>query len=106
MSEHTPLPWSQYAHGTQIYGTTHSEKEGNFICSVQSHTPEKDAAYIVKAVNAHDALIEQLEKDKSRFGNIRERIKNLTNITTMEVVDYIKQCEAEIDAALSLAREV
>ena len=45
---HAPLPWSQYAGGTQIYGG-----DRYFIGVVQSKNAEEDTAFIVKACNAY-----------------------------------------------------
>lgn len=51
----TLTPWTQYAHGSQIYGGT-----GFFITSVQSANANEDAKLIVRAVNSYDALVQAL----------------------------------------------
>lgn len=63
MSEATPRPWRQWAtdgdHGLEIT----IEGEGHAVTYLpdQSDLSEANAALIVRAVNAHDALVEALE---------------------------------------------
>ncbi|HXP63987.1 MAG TPA: hypothetical protein VN815_00815 [Steroidobacteraceae bacterium] len=57
MSEHTPTPWF-------VMGNSIQTKGGNYIADLSSPrgSQERDAnaAFIVKAVNNHDALVEAL----------------------------------------------
>lgn len=63
-----------------------------------------DKDVIKQACNTNKALLEQLEKDKSRLERVRAWIANATAISMCELVDYIKQCEAEIEVVISKAR--
>jgi len=64
---HTPTPWKfedEYVRADALNG----DEGGNIVADVytrpsHSHSPEMEAnaAFIVRAVNAHDALVEALE---------------------------------------------
>ena len=56
-AQHTPTPWRLGRWGTSIVGPA-----GDVIALEGPHAaPEHDLAFIVRAVNAHDALVEALQ---------------------------------------------
>ena len=61
MSEHTPTPWrfspSHVEEGPSAVRTGQTYPEDYIVCTTAS---DADAELIVKAVNAHDALVETL----------------------------------------------
>lgn len=71
MTEHTPTPWIfDGFNALQIF-----DGDLNLICYVvggqgyrtNEDTAKYNAAFIVRAVNAHDALVEALEFAQARF---------------------------------------
>lgn len=62
--EHTPTPWAAYNTGSNSLIVVPDE-DGEFqravasLYEIDSHA--QDAAFIVRAVNAHDALVEALD---------------------------------------------
>lgn len=91
----SPRPWAVvYDSEKDDFGVEH--RWVNCITSSQHNAPvvvaeemaEVDAEHIVRAVNAHDALVEALEK-------VRDRI---------EPCEYVELLE-EVKAALALAKE-
>lgn len=60
MKQHTPTPWVTY---TQGYTSTISPDLGRFcLATLESDGHADDAAFIVRAVNSHDRLIEACKK--------------------------------------------
>ena len=86
--KHTPTPWHQYASGTMIHGA-----DGYYIGVTQSKTPEADAAFIVRAVNSHDALVKSLEE------NTRQ-LERLFQVSKEMLPEDMGMCE---DAPLKIA---
>jgi len=66
VTAHSPTPWTfrEYKDGKyEVYATEAHRAEGNFICAIgdcpeDSVAPDRtDAAFVVRAVNAHEALV-------------------------------------------------
>jgi hypothetical protein len=58
MTKHTPTPYHVYSYQGQLGETAVVNDKGLIICSARSY---ENAAFIVKAVNNHEKLIEALE---------------------------------------------
>lgn len=88
--KHTPLPWTQYENGGQIYNANKS-----FVTCVQSTLCQEDAAFIVRACNSHYDLVAALEAVT----------KELHELSKDEQDDYSvgirgwSECHAKVDAA-------
>jgi hypothetical protein len=73
MSEHTPTPWNCASRYSSVVGVPIVSRTGQRIGNTAipdmppewdelKRTAEANAAFIVKAVNSHDALMEALQK--------------------------------------------
>jgi hypothetical protein len=61
---HTPLPWSVTGKADEIMDVVVSGPKSQGICEMTGHVSQDrdaDAAFIVRAVNSHSALLEALE---------------------------------------------
>lgn len=95
-SERTPLPWvaTDHGHATTIRADQHSM--GKPIAEIWDNGDNRsaNAAFIVKAVNAHDKLVEALEE-----------ISNMCPATAeMTLAHDMAQIATETLEALSLAK--
>lgn len=62
VSTHTPTPWK--LDGTMVYDT-----EGHYVAKVSVEEGTANAAYIVRAVNAHEELLRALKHLAARMPN-------------------------------------
>ena len=58
--KHTATPWKQHKGQWGIHNIEDS-KEGQLLCEVQGSDSEANAAFIVKACNAHEDLLRLLK---------------------------------------------
>jgi hypothetical protein len=67
MSEHTPTPWRV------VGGTIHASDKAGYVAELSSprggNQRDTDAAFIVKAVNNHDALVKELEAQRDYWAD-------------------------------------
>lgn len=67
-NQHTPTPWE--------FDKEHSAIIDKNGMGIAGNVDDADAAYIVKAVNCHEELVEALQAimrpEESRFANMRE----------------------------------
>jgi hypothetical protein len=71
MAEHTPVPWRVHTlYLSEIYATV-DEKRMQIadISGACSQLDEANAAFVVKAVNAHDILVQALEFIRDGYDN-------------------------------------
>lgn len=66
MSEHTPTPWVQFAFDGKCDAIMPAGRDGD-ICTFRDAPSDADAAFIVNAVNSHDALVKALEDMVNTF---------------------------------------
>jgi len=87
MSEHTPTPWRVEDGTDLIWGACNPDDRSSYgmgYSIVEGKAPgwkpykpsmeerEANAAFIVKAVNSHDALVEAIKHAKARFECLAE----------------------------------
>ena len=98
MNKHTPTPWRiELRYGGNSTGDSMVIGANDyFVCDNVSYYPD-DQAFIVRAVNAHDALVEALRK--------------IANLSESDCEKYVAKadsiaCEvlAQLDIPLKLAR--
>lgn len=66
-NEHTPTPWT--TDGDDILWWE-EQREGAHVLIATIYQGNNDAAFIVRAVNAHDALLEALDKMKEFYSQL------------------------------------
>lgn len=71
MAEHTPTPWVQFTIDGKCDAIMPSGRNGD-ICTFRDSPNEANAAFIIKAVNNHDALMTALEEILSAEKEFRE----------------------------------
>ena len=74
--KHTKLPWSIWSEGTDINPsvTVESESVSKFIFQTVGSNDQANAAFIVKAVNSHEMLVEIAQMVSSGNFNQKECI--------------------------------
>ena len=104
-----PVPWcggnpSQFTQGDYW----HVPQPTDGVRCVDCGASAPDVETWNTRTNAHYDLVEALEKAAMRFEAVRARIHKLgvrPGMKALELADYTRQCEAEIDTALAKARE-
>lgn len=72
--KHAPLPWTQYAGGTQVYGG-----DRYFVGITQSKNAEADAAFIVLACNSYYETQAALSAKDAELSILKAGIKRLSD---------------------------
>jgi hypothetical protein len=99
---HTPTPWDYYENDGEPAIVTN---DGTWRGTVAKVELSEDAAFIVRACNAHDALVEALEMARSRIQWLAvEEVRRNSNPNMPHKVTDRQNDLANIDAALKLAR--
>jgi hypothetical protein len=102
-SKHTPTPWKEdHQGGLYIEG-----KNGEYIAEVESEGGREEqfanAAFIVRACNAHDALVEALQELQSNCRGINEVLSEGGDIN--QAIFIASRTIVKAEAALKLAEE-
>jgi len=98
--EHTELPWSFWSEGSDINPTVTVESKPacKFIFQTVGSNDKANAAFIVKAVNNHENLLNELDSFV-RFIERQQKLGYLTHpewvVRTRGAREVIKQAEAE-----------
>lgn len=104
-SDHTPTPWTLELEDTTYSNCFEVQAEGKTIAHVESwngedndaqEEAEANAAFIVRAVNAHDNLVEAL---KNLRGNIDVSTINTSAKATAKWGELIVRAEAALKLA-------
>ncbi len=92
MSEHTALPWMTVTDGKLIY----IDSDLDNICDLYHNTTslnictkmnaEANAAFIVKAVNNHDKLVDALEHANALLIIVSDKLKFKSGDSILEVI--------------------
>lgn len=109
---HTPTPWAAeegtiHHIGHTVITAAHAGMTSNTPLAKVSHLGDEesaraDAAFIVRAVNSHDQLVEALEKIMGIAGCcVSQRIPSDDKI----IADHIEEIYDNARAALSAAKE-
>jgi hypothetical protein len=100
-AQHTPTPWSISDLKTIEGDSMVCAGEGHGYGLVASVTIPQDAAFIVRAVNAHDDLVKALEKAQRALAMIvaPEAIK-----ATSAIHAFAQAFEAEVSARAALSK--
>lgn len=101
MSEvkHTPVPWHLHDMENGVFCGPDSYAIG--ICNARSRTDSDDcrnAAFIVRACNAHDELVGVLN-------NVRDLVYDAANGHPIDCKGLATEMLADVDAALAKAQE-
>lgn len=72
--KHAPLPWTQYAGGTQVYGG-----DQYFVGITQSKNAEADAAFIVLACNSYYETQAALATKDAEIATLKSGIARLSD---------------------------
>lgn len=94
-AEHTPTPWKVEKSG--VIMDMHEAVVGTLL---ERPTQSANAAFIVRAVNAHDDLVAALKEanklcDSARFGGLREPEGRLAQKLRMLIPELIAKAEAQ-----------
>jgi hypothetical protein len=98
--KHTPTPWEARPFGKESRWHIIDPRTHEIICRVEKWSPEADradAAFIVLAVNSHDALVEALTDARLWLAGQPDR--------SQCKAETLSDLQAKIDAALSAASE-
>jgi citrate lyase beta subunit len=119
MGEHTPTPWKVITEDISLIESVTLAADGcSYIVAhcldgatsqVNEDTREANAAFIVKAVNSHDALVKALENAKAALETCSDLFSDIRGDWTdprnecEEGQDVIHTARTEIVAALATA---
>jgi hypothetical protein len=99
IQQHTPTPWSLFGNGHCIKGSHETGEAGIAMCSMAKRTPEENAinaAFIVKAVNHHEALVEALK-------GLHDSVEGSTNAPRIDdALRYARSVLSRIQTAEAL----
>ena len=100
MNKHTPTPWS-YQHKSDAYTHIIRGPNNRFICQFHQSTDDTtkaNAAFIVRACNAHDQLVEALELALARAESwIHDQLDGTSSLES-ELAE-LEPCRAALKAA-------
>ena len=101
-AKHTPGPWQGYMENKTAYIESKADQKIIASCGITTSPESKaNAAFIVRACNSHDALVEALEALEARALEMRKLInpKTWSDLESMATVEIINA-----RAALALAK--